>query len=182
MRSRLFATACLIFIGASTTQALAAEAGAAADTSPSGTTTLSEVVITAEHKVQSVQKSSLAIDVLSAPALKDAGVSQIRDITALEPGVIVGQGGPATQIYIRGIGDFGSTPTTNPAVATYIDGAFVARGTALEGNFYDISRVEVLKGPQGTLYGRNTSGGALNILTNAPVLGVHVRRAQCGGG
>ena len=79
-------------------------------------------------------------------------------------------GGPATQIYIRGVGDFGSTPTTNPAVATNIDGVYVSRANSIEGNFFDIERLEVLKGPQGTLYGRNASGGALNIITAKPRL------------
>lgn len=140
--------------------------------SPRATNAIGEVVITAERRTQSVQTSSLAIQVLSADAIADAGVTQIRDLTMISPGVNVGQGGPATQIYIRGVGDFGSTPTFNPAVATYIDGVYVPRANAIEGNLYDISRVEVLKGPQGTLYGRNAAGGALNILSNAPKLGV----------
>lgn len=133
--------------------------------------TIGEVVVTAERREQSVQKSSLAIQVLSADTLKDAGVTQIRDLTSVVPGVNIGQGGPATQIYIRGVGDFGSTPTFNPAVATYIDGVYVARTNAIEGNLYDIQRVEVLKGPQGTLYGRNAAGGALNVITNQAQLG-----------
>lgn len=169
MKSRLLATACMIVMGASATSAFAAEADEAV--SASDANTIQEVVITAEHRTQSVQKSSLAIAVISAAALKDAGISQIRDITSVLPGVQIGQGGPTTQIYIRGIGDFGSTPNTNPAVATYIDGVYIARANSTEGNFFDISRVEVLKGPQGTLYGRNSAGGALNIISNSPVLG-----------
>lgn len=129
-----------------------------------------EVVVTAERRTQSIQKSSLAIEVVSAEAVKDAGVTQMRDLTKLQPGVSVGQGGPATQIYIRGVGDFGSTPTTNPAVATHVDGVYVARANSLEGNFFDLERIEVLKGPQGTLYGRNATGGAVNIITAKPKL------------
>lgn len=127
-----------------------------------------EIIVTAERRSQSIQKSSLAISVLSVDKMADAGLVETRDITKLEPGVQIGQGGPATQIYIRGVGDFGSTAATNPAVATNIDGVYISRSNAINGNFYDLARVEVLKGPQGTLYGRNASGGAINIITNAP--------------
>jgi iron complex outermembrane recepter protein len=132
---------------------------------------LEEIVITAERRSESIQRSSLAIEVFSGAALQDYGVYQTRDLTKLTPGVVIGQGGPATQIYIRGVGDFTSTPITNPAVAVNVDGVYVARSQSIDGNFYDIERVEVLKGPQGTLYGRNASGGAINIITNKPQLG-----------
>ena len=165
MKRQLFASACLIFISASANVALAQQAAVAASIARVG-----DVIVTAEHRTQSVQKASLAIDVVSPTVIKNAGITQVRDLQTVVPGLIIGQGGPATQIYIRGIGDFGSTPTTNPGVATYVDGVYVARSNAIEGNFYDLSRVEVLFGPQGTLYGRNTAGGALNILTNPPVL------------
>ncbi len=131
-----------------------------------------EIIVTAQRRSESVQKSSLAVEVFSGAALRDAGVNQARDITKLSPGVLIGQGGAATQIYIRGVGDFTSTPTTNPAVAVNIDGVYVARSQAVEGNFFDLERVEVLKGPQGTLYGRNASGGAINLITVKPKLGV----------
>jgi iron complex outermembrane receptor protein len=133
---------------------------------------ITEVVVTAERRTQSVQKSSLAISVISPDDISRAGVTQVRDLTKLEPGVQIGQGGPATQIYIRGVGDFGSTPITNPAVATNIDGVYISRSNSIEGNFFDLERIEVLKGPQGTLYGRNASGGAINIITAKPKLGV----------
>lgn len=100
---------------------------------------------------------------LGAEKLANAGVTQTRDITSVSPGVIIGQGGPATQTYVRGVGDFGSSPTYNPAIATSVNGVYVARSNAIEGSLYEISRVEVLKGPQGTLYGRNAAGGALNV-------------------
>lgn len=161
-----------LLLGASAAIMAAVAAPAAAQDAESPTAgTLSEVVITAERRTSSVQKSSLAIQVLSAERLADGGVTQVRDLTSITPGVNIGQGGPATQIYVRGVGDFGSSPTFNPAVATYIDGVYVPRANAIEGNLYDLSRVEVLKGPQGTLYGRNAAGGALNILTNTAQLG-----------
>jgi iron complex outermembrane receptor protein len=137
-------------------------------TDPAG---IGDIVVTAERRQQSVQKSSLAIEVLSSKAVAEAGVTQVRDLTKLVPGVQIGQGGPATQIYIRGVGDFGSTATTNPGVAAHVDGIYVARPTSIEGNFFDLERIEVVKGPQGTLYGRNATGGAINIITAKPKLG-----------
>jgi iron complex outermembrane receptor protein len=143
---------------------------------------LDEVVVTAERRTQSLQKSSIAIEVFSGQDLTAAGVVQTRDLVKLSPGVEVGQGGPATQIYIRGVGDFTSTPLTNPAVATYINGIYVARAQSIEGNFFDLDRIEVLKGPQGTLYGRNASGGAINVLPNPPKLGVLSANVDLEGG
>jgi iron complex outermembrane receptor protein len=132
---------------------------------------IQEVVVTAQRRSESIQKSSLAITAISADQLQQAGVLQARDLTKLVPGVQIGQGGPATQIYIRGVGDFTSTPVTNPAVAVNVDGVYVARAQAVEGNFFDLERIEVIKGPQGTLYGRNASAGAVNIISRKPVLG-----------
>lgn len=162
--------------------ACTAATNVAAQDAPVGAGQISEVVVTAERRAQSVQKSSLAISVLSSEAIKDAGVVQVRDLTKMSPGVQIGQGGPATQIYIRGVGDFGSTPITNPAVATNIDGVYVSRANSIEGNFFDLERIEVLKGPQGTLYGRNASGGAINVITAKPRLGRSYGRLEVEAG
>lgn len=129
---------------------------------------VAEVIVTAQRRPESVQKSSLAIQVLGSEQLQQAGVVQARDLGKLVPGVQIGQGGSATQIYVRGVGDFTATPVTNPAVAVNVDGVYVARAQAIDGLFYDLERVEVLKGPQGTLYGRNASAGAINVITAKP--------------
>jgi iron complex outermembrane receptor protein len=134
---------------------------------PSG---ISDIIVTAERRTSSVQRTSIPIEVLGSDALKNAGVSQATDLTRLTAGVQIGAVGPTPQVYIRGVGDFGSTAVSNPAVAFNIDGIYVARTQAISGNFYDVQRVEILKGPQGTLYGRNASGGAVNVITNRPVL------------
>lgn len=135
---------------------------------PAETTGVADIIVTAQRRSESVQKASVPIDVVSGDALAAAGATQVRDLAAMVPGVQIGQGGSATQIYIRGVGDFGTTPISNAAVAFNVDGVYVARSQAVEGNFYDIERVEVLKGPQGTLYGRNASGGAINVITAKP--------------
>jgi iron complex outermembrane recepter protein len=133
---------------------------------------IADIVVTAERRSTSVQKSSVAIEVLSAEDVVKAGITRAQDLSVAMPSVQIGQGGAATQIYIRGVGDFGSTAATNPAVAFNVDGVYVARSQAVEGNFFDLERIEVLKGPQGTLYGRNATGGAINVITNKPKLGV----------
>jgi iron complex outermembrane receptor protein len=143
---------------------------------------LQEIVVTAERRPETLQKTSLAIEVMSAAQLRDAGVEQARDLTKLDPSIQIGQGGPATQIYIRGVGDFGTTAISSPAVATNMDGVYISRETGIEGNFFDLDRVEVLKGPQGTLYGRNSSGGVINIISNAPELGVTAGKLEVEAG
>jgi len=135
-----------------------------------GAGALEEVVVTAQHREETLQKSSLALQVVSPQELEDAGVVRPIDLSSLVPGLEIGMGGPTTQIYIRGVGDFSSLEVTNPAVAFNVDGVYVARPEAVPGNFYDLQRIEVLKGPQGTLYGRNASGGAINVITNQPLL------------
>ncbi len=133
-----------------------------------GSKALEETVVTAQRRAESIQDSSLSIVALSAQEMTDNNVTQVRDLAKIVPGLQIGQAGAATQIYIRGIGDFGSTSQTNPAVAFNVDGVYVARPAGVEGNFYDLERVEVLKGPQGTLYGRNATGGAINVITQKP--------------
>ena len=141
------------------------DARAAASTSE-----LEEVLVTAQRRTEDVQKAALSIEVFSGEALRDAGIAKPDDLTKLVPGLQVA-GGTTTQIYVRGVGDFGVTATANPAVATSLDGVAIARPQAISGNFFDVERIELLKGPQGTLYGRNASGGALNILAVEPKLG-----------
>jgi iron complex outermembrane recepter protein len=130
--------------------------------------TLQEIIVTAQRREETLQKSSLAIQVISADELKTEGVTAAKNLTTLVPGLQIGMGGPDTSIFIRGIGDDSASALSNPAVATNLDGVYLARPAAVAGQFYDIARVEVLKGPQGTLYGRNANGGAINVITNRP--------------
>ncbi len=143
-------------------------ADAAEDPSESG---IAVITVTAQRREESLQDSSLVVDVISADRLDRAGVTQPQALTSILPGVQIGNVGPTTQVYIRGVGDFGSTAISNPAVAFNVDGVYVGRSQSLVSEFYDIERVEVLKGPQGTLYGRNASGGAINLISARPKLG-----------
>lgn len=136
------------------------------------TSGIEEIVVTAQRRAENLQKSSLSIEVLTAADIARAGVSRAGDLATAVPGVQIGQAGASTQIYIRGVGDYSATQISNPGVAFSVDGVYIARPSAIEGNFFDIQRVEILKGPQGTLYGRNSTGGAINVITNKPKLGV----------
>lgn len=131
---------------------------------------LAEITITAERRTQTVQKSDLSLQVLSRGDVARADITQAKDLTSVVPGLQIAQGGEATQIFIRGVGDLSATLTSNPGVAYNVDGVVVARPEEVGMAFYDISRIEVVKGPQGTLYGRNSTGGAINVITNKPDL------------
>ena len=145
--------------------------GAVAVAATASSPQVAEVVVTAQRRKESVQKSSIVVEVLSAAQL--TRVVNPRDLTSLSPGVQIGMGGAATQIYVRGVGDQSNNMNSNPGVAVNLDGVYIARPAAVAGNFFDLERVEILKGPQGTLYGRNASGGAINLITRGPKLGVY---------
>lgn len=132
---------------------------------------LNDIVVTAQRRAENLQKSSLSISVISGEQIGRQGIVSTEDIAKLTPGVQIGTAGPIPQVYIRGVGDPGQTAVSNPAVALNIGGVYYARPQAAGTSFYDLERIEVLKGPQGTLYGRNASGGAINILPVKPELG-----------
>ncbi|MBL8270873.1 TonB-dependent receptor [Steroidobacter sp.] len=129
---------------------------------------LEEVIVTAEKREMDLQRTAIAITALSGDTLEQAAISQPENLNKLVPGLAIGQGGPSSQIYLRGVGSYGTNAFADPAVAFNVDGIYYARVGALGGNFYDLARVEVLKGPQGTLYGRNATGGAVNLIPNRP--------------
>lgn len=131
---------------------------------------LGDIVVTAQRREQSVQKTALAIEVLSGNALEQRGVTQSTDLTRVTTGVQASSGG-FNQIYIRGVGDVGASIGANPAVVTNLNGIPISRGQIISGNFFDLERIEVLKGPQGTLYGRNATGGVVNMIAVKPKLG-----------
>ncbi len=148
--------------------ALSAGAAMAQDQKSADTVELGEVVVTAQHKNETIQKAAVNVTALGAEQLERASVVQAQDLNRVAPGIQISQGGPSTQIYIRGAGTYGTNMYADPAVAFNVDGVYIGRLPATEGVFYDLERVEVLKGPQGTLYGRNATGGAVNIITAKP--------------
>jgi iron complex outermembrane receptor protein len=148
--------------------ALAADATAADE----GQGSLEEIVITAERRSSTVQHTALDVEVFNAATLQDSGIEDFSTLYKLAPNVSVNSGGTggvgATVISIDGIHAFNLSPVTQSPIAVNLDGVYIARMTGLTGMFYDVTRMEVLAGPQGTLYGRNATGGAVNIITNTP--------------
>jgi iron complex outermembrane receptor protein len=170
MKRVLLTSACisaLAFSGRPFAQTSSAEVAGGSDLSVNE---LQEVVVTAQRRTESVQKSSLAIQVVGDKDLVRQGVAEARDLTSVVPSIVISQAGTFTQTNLRGVGDFPIDGLAQLAVSYSVDGIVEASPAGISSNFYDISRVEVLKGPQGTLYGRNATGGAVNILTNRPNL------------
>ncbi len=130
---------------------------------------IEEVVVTAQKRAENLQDVPIAISAFTGENMKDMGVENLTDLGKFTPGVEMNNDTPLQPTYsIRGIqtGDF--TVGSDPAVAVYVDGVYTGRGAGAEVPLADIERVEVLKGPQGTLFGRNATGGAIHIITKKP--------------
>ncbi len=146
-------------------------------TPPSNTQTapevgLTDIVVTAQRRSESAQRAGLAISVLSSSTITERGITNPAELSRLVPAVQISPaGGSATFVFLRGVGNFAFSGYTDPAIAFNYDGVYIGRATATLGLIYDLDRIEVLKGPQGTLYGRNATSGALNVIPARPKLG-----------
>jgi len=127
-----------------------------------------EIIVTAQKREQSLQDVSAAVSALGADRLVSAGVNNIQDLQTLVPSVNFGSDFNQAKIFIRGVGANTSTTGSSTGVAFHVDGAYVARAEAQLTSLFDLERVEVLRGPQGTLYGRNAVGGSINVITARP--------------
>jgi iron complex outermembrane receptor protein len=148
-----------------------AATGAAAQTAPSAAVnepTLGEVVVTAQRRSERLEEAPAAITALSANQIARSGVTKIMDIAQLASGVQMQKFGYSTQPAVRGITSLTSGVGFENNVAIYIDGFYQPDSLAINGDLANISQVEILKGPQGTLYGRNATGGAILINTREP--------------
>jgi len=129
---------------------------------------LDEVVVTAERREINLQEVPASATVLSTEDLAAAGVDNIIDLQTVAPSVAINTYNRSTFINIRGVGIAQSAPTSNPGVAYYIDGMFIPHEQFIAQSFFDIESIEVLRGPQGTLTGQNSTGGAIYARTPAP--------------
>tara|TARA_R110002110_G_scaffold205066_7_gene417287 strand:- start:443296 stop:445761 length:2466 start_codon:yes stop_codon:yes gene_type:complete len=133
---------------------------------------LEEVIVTARKRQESLQETPVAVTALDADALREAGVRNLADLNQIAPNIEVSSANgtaPLANIYIRGIGQRNTGPNIDSGVGIYIDDVYLGRPDGALLDITDIQSVQVLRGPQGTLFGKNTTGGALVFTTNAPV-------------
>jgi len=140
-------------------------ANAQEDDTESSVRTLDTITVTAQFREESLQDTGIAIDAFSGDDIAESGIVNASDLTNLVPALTITEGGGINgQLFVRGVGNRGSNNTIDPAVVVNYDGVALARGSASSiGAFFDVERVEVLKGPQGTLYGKNATGGVLSL-------------------
>ena len=133
-------------------------------------TRVDEIIVTAQKREQSLQDVPIVVTTLSEELLEDAGVRDIKDLQILTPGLTVTSTSneTITTARIRGVGTVGDNPGLESSVGVVIDGVYRPRNGVGFGDLGELQRIEVLKGPQGTLFGRNTSAGVINIITEAP--------------
>ena len=132
---------------------------------------LEEVVVTAQRKAESLQEAPLAITALGTRELELQGIADLTDLRGTTPSLSIAPfaGDRATPIvFVRGMGTITVQTTQDTAVGLYVDGVPLGRATGLAADIADIERIEVLRGPQGTLYGKNATAGAINYLTKKP--------------
>ncbi len=130
---------------------------------------LQEIVVTAQRRSENLQKAAVSVDAVSQAQLVANGITDSTQLSRLVPGLVApASGAGAINYFIRGVGNFVQEPFSDPAIAFNLDNIYISRPFATGGPLYDLERVEVLKGPQGTLYGRNATGGAINIIPEKP--------------
>ncbi|WP_088311021.1 TonB-dependent receptor [Novosphingobium sp. B 225] len=154
IRRVLLASACSFAVSA---PAFAQAADEAADTN--------EIVVTAQNRTQNVNDVPIAIDVISQEQLAASGFGGMNDIAKISPVVQLNQDQGTVKVTVRGVGTSSNDEAQDTSVVVNIDGEYVNRPNVLGIAMFDIDRVEVLRGPQGTLYGRNSTGGAINFIT-----------------
>lgn len=147
------------------------EAATAEVAEPQEASGLGDIVVTAQRREENLQRAAVAVDVVSGADLVAAGVTQADRLNEQVPALTIQPTSTGNLVFIRGVGNFTLTPNSDPATAFNYDGVYVGRPTGTNGVFFDLERVEVLKGPQGTLYGRNATGGAINIIPVQPRIG-----------
>ena len=135
---------------------------------------MDEITVTARKVEENIQDAPIAVSAFSGESLQARGIERIDNLDSITPNMEFrnintnGAGGSNASVYIRGVGQTDFVPSADPGVGIYVDGVYYARSIGSVLDLIDIERVEVLRGPQGTLFGRNTTGGAVSIHTQKP--------------
>ena len=136
--------------------------------------TLEEIVVTAQKRAENLQSTPIAVSAFTATTLENKGIDNISELANFTPNLVFDTTSPVSGlssgavVFIRGVGNTDFSLTTDPGVGSYVDGVYVSRSAGGVLDVLDIERIEVLRGPQGTLFGRNTIGGAISITSRKP--------------
>ncbi|KCZ86017.1 TonB-dependent receptor [Hyphomonas adhaerens MHS-3] len=174
MKTRILVTSALFSIASPiASQAFAQQADeAVATNAPDTSRQLDTVTVTARRVEENLQNAPVAVTAFNANDLELRAAEQLDDVARFSPNVAAYPGAfsvsDSGQLFIRGIGQFDYIVTTDPGVGVYLDGVYLARTTGNLLDLADVERIEVLRGPQGTLYGKNALGGAVNVVTRKP--------------
>jgi len=172
MKHRLFAASAALSAGLCAAPLYAQTADdTASDAQASAAGGIQDIVVTAQRRSESAQDVPIAISAFSSDQLRSQGVSNTLELGRFVPNLVSMNNtgiGSANAFYLRGLGNTETIPTFDPPVGTYVDDIYLSRQNANNINLFDVERVEVLRGPQGTLFGRNTTGGAVNVILKEP--------------
>jgi iron complex outermembrane receptor protein len=139
-----------------------------------GNIQIEDIIVTAQRREESLQETPISISVFTTEELRQRNLTNLMEVSHFAPNVVMSTassgsgGGNNSQIYIRGVGQTDFLFTTDPGVGIYMDGVYLPRTLGGVLDLLDIERVEILRGPQGILFGKNTIGGAINVISNKP--------------
>lgn len=173
LKRKLLASVCIMMCPVGAAAQDGAGAGAATSSSREEISDGSEIIVTATLRKENLQKVPIAVTAVNGDALEKRGISDLKSLDSVTPSFSLQNANSeagTTQIRIRGIGTAGNNIGLEGAVGIFLDGVYLSRPGVALGDLVDVEQIEVLRGPQGTLFGRNTSSGALNIRTVKPAL------------
>ena len=163
MRQAFCVTCCCAALMAGSAGAAAAQEGA------DSSTTVAEILVTATKTgATNIQETPIAITAITSDLIEQSNIHDIRDLSTQTPNLVITSNGSFAQVYIRGVGSNNIFAGSDPSSTVHLDGVYIARPAAYLNSFLDVERIEVLRGPQGTLYGRNSVGGTINVISRKP--------------
>jgi iron complex outermembrane receptor protein len=151
----------------------AASAAPAQASGRDGAGTIDEIVVTAQRREERLQDVPIAISAIAATSLAKQGVNHVSDLAFAVPGLNIERASPTTLYYLRGVGTNILVPGADPSVPTYVDGVYQSFPNGGTLSLNNVERIEVLRGPQGTLFGRNATGGLIQVITKEPTTDPH---------